>query len=102
MTTFEVSLVCNQNLFLINCSLIPDFKCRGGWKDNGTNYLIASSNEDDIRQYCLAYDETGNELQMTISSETCLRKTEDLTSNSQSHRESHLALSLVNKGLHLL
>lgn len=79
-----------------------DFRCRGGWKENGTNYLIASSNEDDIRQYCLAYDETGNQLQMTISSETCLRKTANPISSSQPHRESHLALSLVNKGLHKL
>lgn len=76
-----------------------NFKCRGGWKENETNYLIASSNEDDIRQYCLAYNENENELKMTISSETCLRQSRNHLTGTQSNRESHLALSLVNKVL---
>lgn len=77
-----------------------DFRCRGGWEENGTNYLIASSNEDDIRQYCLVYDKDNNELQMTISSATCLRSVQSNAHSPASNpRENHLALKLTNTGM---
>ena len=99
MTTSEVNYhwICKFDFVLI-IAFSADFKCRGGWTDNETNYLIASSNEDDIRQYCLAYYQNENRLQMTISSDTCVRKATNPVATT--HRENHLALSLVNKGLY--
>jgi len=79
-----------------------NFRCHGGWEENGTHFLIAYSNEDKL-QYCLTYNrEHENQLQMTISSATCFRNMQLSYSSSNphtSHKENHVALNLLSKGL---
>ena len=86
-------------IVLITINFLLDFRCLGGWNENGTNYLIASSNEDMFRKYCLVYNKFNGQIHMTISSATCVRSIINYKSNTQlNYKDSHMGLILTFRG----
>ncbi|XP_053205038.1 uncharacterized protein LOC128389464 [Panonychus citri] len=86
---FSQCIVPNRMRFELSCgSTEPTFKyfqCNGLWHENGTNYLLLYSADDDI-QYCLNYKETESRIiKATFSNTNCRpsRKAQQL-SNSYS------------------
>lgn len=50
---------------------LSGFQCLGGWKENGTNYLIVASADDEV-DLCLSYFKSGPEsYRMTLSTFNC-------------------------------
>lgn len=66
-------------LFLTtNCVLLPniDFKCRGGWTHNNTQYFLVSFLEKFNYEYCIAYDMGSGEMRLVRRSHFCYRESQ--------------------------
>ncbi|KAI1290449.1 hypothetical protein HDE_08733 [Halotydeus destructor] len=79
-----------------------NFYCHGGWKENSSNYLIVSSNEDKMH-YCINYDlKDGRVTKLSINSVTCPRLVAQIgipVINYNQPQTASISFNLIDQGM---
>ncbi|UXI17920.1 hypothetical protein NH340_JMT03863 [Sarcoptes scabiei] len=75
---------CDEpNLFQFICTTnnrVKNFYCRGGWREDQTQYILVSLKDKFNYEYCVTYNIQNNEIRLIRNSHFCYRKI-DVNSN---------------------